>query len=211
MKSFWAGFEKKSSVPGNLYERLAPALVGASVGQVLGAYAMNSETDHEELLSKKELLELANKIKKEKGLKTKIVFQADRFMPVYMPDEDTVYMPPKATRSSIAHELGHAASIGKLLNSGGLGRLAGTIAHAMGQLAPLGPGLSGHPLGGFLFAAPQLAEEVSASARALSDLHKHEGKDAMTAALPSLLKGLGSYAAIPAASGLFAYLLKKAK
>jgi hypothetical protein len=68
------------------------------------------------------------------------------------------------------------------------------------------PSVTNMPLAGLLAAAPGLLEEMSASGRALGDLKKHEGSEAMAKAIPALALGFGSYAARPAVAG---YLTKR--
>jgi hypothetical protein len=209
MQGFWAGFEKRAGIVRTSIERGVPLLVGIGAAETLSGL-MHKQDKREGLLNKKEIKSLASKIIKAKGLKTKIVF-GDYSMPSYAPEIDTVLLPESASAGSVAHELGHAASIGALRRSGPLGRAAEHATHGLGQVSHWGPTVTGAPLAGLLMAAPLLAEEASASVRAYLDLKKHEGDETARRAIPSLALGFGSHAAAPAVAGLYTHLLKQMK
>lgn len=223
MANFWIGFTKAAAEKKKKKESgmgrggvLASGLVtDLAALPFLGATSLGTKI--EKAMSPDQSKTFADKVRAARGLKTTVShLPISDLQSGFDPVEDTVRVPLKPVPSSLAHELGHAGSVGKLwqrgpamqalINGVRLSARAGTFAPGLALMTNTETGDKVAPYAGLAAAAPLLAEETSASLKGLRDLKRFRGTGTMLRGIPSLATSLGSYAAAPALSG---YLAKR--
>jgi len=224
--SFWGGFEKQAkkkeegSADGRLAKHTGAALALSAVPGVL--------MPHAEKLDKKFTPEEAEhyfrKVRAEHGLNTAmrtVKEKADSGF--YHPGEDHIQVNHSPLRGTIAHEMGHAQSLGRGFRSKsklvrGYHKGSMRLQAHQGNAALLNPALAMSdnktvqkvaPFVPLAVHAPTLIEEATASIKGLKDLKRHHGLGAAVRAAPGLAAGFGTYLAVPSAMGYITHRVTK--
>lgn len=221
MNNFWAGFEKQAKKKKDKDKPLpnaAAAGLNLLAGIGINVPAFSGATHLQKLdrtMSTAEAKKFMKAVQEARGLETKAHFGFPGGESYHIP-HDTVRVPKKPGSGALAHELGHAASAGKIWRSGRLGRVylgADILGHKLSPLAtPLAllsnteTGDKIAPYASLALATPTILEEASASLKGLRDLNRFKGTGAALRAAPGLAGAFGTYLATPA---LMAYLAKR--
>lgn len=221
MSGFWSGFEKQAAKKKDdkkpMSNTSAAALnMAAGIGINMPAVeAFRHLEKYDPKMTPADAKKFMQEVQKARDLKTTALWGYPG-AESYDLAKDTVRIPKDPRAGSLAHELGHAGSAGKLWRSGGFGRgflKAEMFAHKLSPLAtPLAlltnteTGDKIAPYASLAMTTPTLVEEASASIKALRDLNRFRGRGAALRAAPGLAGAFGTYLATP---GIMAYLAKR--
>lgn len=225
MQAFWNGFEKSagkkkkpaSSAAGDIGRGGAVALGGYLASAPAGLLS-NITEKYEGAAGPKQIDKFVSQVRKARGLNTSL--HIGDHAPHYNMLEDAVKVPANSSLGTVAHEFGHAATMGKQWRSKGLTK-ALPVARGIGQGFSLGAPammlISGNeklenaaPYAAAGLMLPSLVEEGAASVKGLRDIKRFSGNAAFRRALPNLAAAYGTYLARPIGAGLLAkYLVSK--
>ena len=222
--SFWGGFEKQAkkkeegSADGRLAKHTGAALAASVVPELL--HPLAGKLDKK--FTPEEAQHYFRKVRAEHGLKTHL-HMSNEHSGSYYPSEDKVHVNHSPRRGTLAHELGHAQSVGKGLNS--KSKLLSSyhkgsmhMRDHQGNASLLSPALAMSdnktvqkvaPFVPLAIHAPTLIEEATATVKGLRDLKRHHGLGAAARAAPGLAGGFATYLAGPAAMGYITHRVTK--
>src|SRR5688572_17442595 len=229
MNAFWEGFEKRAKAwtraeQAELDERRKDTFkaLGAGVlatGGALGLTNLGSQVDPR--LAPKDAVRLGNDILNQtKNNSTRAIIGAapEDLRSFYDARKDVAGVPMHPRSGYLAHEIGHANSMGKLLRKNKLLGEAWLGAYNVGKYAPVlqaslmmsedEAAREKAPYGALL-ATPTILEEAMATGRGLHSLYKTRGGKAALKAAPGLAGAFSTYLAVPGGMALAAHYLNK--